>query len=119
MGKEIPRGASSGRKNAKDRQDISPDQVIYAREYWTGDSRDGALVNGDGYHYFRMTKQGLILEAFEFYETDDGVEAVAPLPEMIQVNWKEDLGFDDFEALDTVTEDEFSRVKSLSNSARA
>ena len=29
---------------------------FYAREYWTGDSRDGQLVNGDGYHYFRLKK---------------------------------------------------------------
>ena len=23
-------------------------EVIFAKEYWTGDSRDGVIVNGDG-----------------------------------------------------------------------
>ena len=36
---------------------------IYTKEYWTGDSRDGAVVNGDGYHYYRMSDKGLIVEA--------------------------------------------------------
>jgi hypothetical protein len=87
--------------------------VIYTREYWTGDSRDGAVVNGDGYHYYRMSREGLIIEAYEFYETDDGVEVASPLPEMLNVDWMKDLGFEDLEALDIVDESEFFRVRSL------
>ena len=51
---------------------LDDSELMYAKEYWTGDSRDGCLVNGDGYHYFRMTKDGRILEAYEYYETEDG-----------------------------------------------
>jgi hypothetical protein len=87
--------------------------MIYTREYWTGDSRDGAVVNGDGYHYYRMSPAGLIIEAYEFYETDDGVEVASPLPEMHNVNWKQDLGFEDMDALDMIDEREFDRVKEL------
>lgn len=90
--------------------------MVYAKEYWTGDSRDGAIVNGDGYHYYRMAPDGLILEAYEFYETDDGLEVALPLPEMINISWKDDLGFDDLEALDVIKESEFSRVKDLTQS---
>jgi hypothetical protein len=89
--------------------------TVYAREYWTGDSRDGALINGDGYHYFRMNPDGTILEAYEYYEMDDGSESVAPLPEMLKVNWLTDLGFEDFEALDMITEVDFERVKGLAS----
>lgn len=85
--------------------------VIYAREYWNGDSRDGNLVNGDGYHYYSMTKGGKILEAYEFYETEDGSTVVSPMPEMRNVNWFEDLGFPDMELLDIIREDEFSRIR--------
>lgn len=90
--------------------------TLFAREYWTGDSRDGAVVNGDGYHYYRMSKDGRILEAYEFYETDDGVEVASPLPEMLNVSWKEDLGFEDLEALDVIQEGEFDRVRDLTKS---
>lgn len=91
------------------------EELVFAREYWTGDSRDGALVNGDGYHYYRMTKSGKILEAYECYELDDGRECANPLPEMLNVNWIEDLGFEDFEALDMIKETEFSRIKDIAN----
>jgi hypothetical protein len=91
------------------------EDLVFAREYWTGDSRDGALVNGDGYHYYRMTTSGKILEAYECYELDDGRECANPLPEMLNVNWIEDLGFEDFEALDMIKETEFSRIKDISN----
>jgi hypothetical protein len=91
--------------------------VIYAREYWTGDSRDGAVVNGDGYHYYRMSEGGLIMEAYELYETDDGVEVASPLPEMQNVDWKKDLGFEDMEALDVIDELEFKRVQELTHGA--
>lgn len=92
----------------------APEEETYMREYWTGDSRDGALVNGDGYHYYRMTKAGKILEAYEFYETEDGREFASPLPEMLNIHWLQDLGFEDFDALDTIREFDFQRVKDIS-----
>ena len=92
---------------------IESEELVFAREYWTGDSRDGALVNGDGYHYYRMTKSGKILEAYECYELDDGRECANPLPEMLNIHWIEDLGFEDFEALDMIKEMEFSRIKDI------
>ena len=45
--------------------DKNPLEILFAKEYWTGDSRDGTLVNGDGYHYYRMQLDGLILEALK------------------------------------------------------
>lgn len=90
---------------------------IFTREYWTGDSRDGAVVNGDGYHYYRMSSDGLIKEAYEFYETDDGIEVASPLPEMQNVDWKKDLGFEDMEALDMIDADEFDRIRALTSNA--
>lgn len=96
---------------------VAGKEVIFTREYWTGDSRDGAVVNGDGYHYYRMQKGGLILEAYEFYETDDGIEVASPLPEMHNIDWLKDLGFEDMDALDMIDENEFSRVKDLTQAA--
>jgi hypothetical protein len=95
------------------------EEIVFAKEYWTGDSRDGAVVNGDGYHFYRMTSLGEILDAYEFYETDDGRECVAPLPEMIGVHWQNDLGFEDFEALDFIKEYEFDRIKEISTNGEA
>jgi hypothetical protein len=92
-------------------------EVIFTKEYWTGDSRDGAVVNGDGYHYYRMSRQGLIMEAYEFYETDDGLEVASPLPEMQNVDWMNDLGFEDLDALDVIDENEFSRIRELTHAA--
>ena len=94
----------------------SQTEVVFAKEYWTGDSRDGAVVNGDGYHYYRMSRSGLIFEAYEFYETDDGIEVVSPLPEMQNIGWIKDLGFEDMEALDVIDENEFRRVRELTQS---
>ncbi len=87
------------------------EDFLFKKEYWTGDSRDGVLVNGDGYHFFRMLPEGLILEAYEVYENDEGEEVVTPLPEMQKVSWIKDLGFDDFEALDAINEQEFERIR--------
>lgn len=86
---------------------------IYTREYWTGDSRDGVIVNGDGYHFFRMQDPGTILEAYEVYETDEGEETVTSMPEMHGVSWISDLGFEDLDVLDVIEESEFVRVKKL------
>lgn len=108
--------ASSGRKSLTL---VSSDAETFAREYWTGDSRDGVLVNGDGYHYYRMTKEGKILEAYEYYETEDGREFVSPLPEMLNIHWIDDLGFEDFEALDTIKEFDFQRIKEISAAGSA
>ncbi len=89
------------------------EDILFAREYWTGDSRDGNLVNGDGYHYYRMSKDGKIIEAFEFYESDDGVPVVSPLPEMKNVHWIDELGFEDMDSLDIIKEYDFLRIKNI------
>ncbi len=91
------------------------EEILFVREYWTGDSRDGALTNGDGYHYYRMTKSGKILEAYESYELEDGRECASPCPEMLNVHWIDDLGYEDFEILDTIKEFDFSRVKDIAS----
>lgn len=93
-------------------------EFVYTKEYWTGDSRDGHLINGDGYHYYRMSKQGKIFEAYECYEQEDGVVIVSPLPEMNNVDWIQDLGFEDMEILDTVSKTEFEQVKKLTANNR-
>jgi hypothetical protein len=89
------------------------DNQFYAREYWTGDSRDGQLVNGDGYHYFRLNKDGTILEAYEYYETEDGIGVSSLLPEMKNVGWIKDLGFDDFEVLEQIGDRDFNFIKEI------
>lgn len=87
---------------------------IFVKEYWIGDSRDGVIVNGDGYHFFRMLPHGMILEAYEVYENEEGEEVVTPLPEMQNVSWIADLGFGDLAELDPIDEKDFSRIKNLS-----
>lgn len=94
-------------------------EFVYMREYWSGDSRDGCLVNGDGYHFYRMSADGFIFEAYEYYETEDGREVAAPLPEMQNVNWVKDLGFEDMEALDSVDENEFLRIRALTETDKS
>ena len=86
---------------------------IYARETWYGDSRDGALEDASGFHYFKMKDRKIITEAFEYYQLDDGTEVVSPLPEMKKVNWIEDLGFENLDTLEIIDEDHFLRIKSL------
>ncbi len=86
-------------------------ECLFVRDFWVGDSRDGSLVNGEGLHYFKMLPHGQIIEAYETYERDDGELVVTPMPEMLDVNWMEDLGFEDLEALDSVSEREFKRVR--------
>lgn len=93
------------------RHSAAKDEIFFAKEYWTGDSRDGHIVNGDGYHYYQLNQGGRIMEAYEWYEKDDGTTVVSPLPEMLNVGWIEDLGFDDFEVLDIITESEYEEVK--------
>lgn len=86
-------------------------EIVFAKEYWTGDSRDGHLVNGDGYHYYEITKKGMIIDAYEYYEKEDGTMVVSPLPEMLNVHWIKDLGFEDLEVLDLIDESEYERIK--------
>jgi len=93
-------------------------EVRLFREFWNGDSRDGKLVGGDGWHYFAMTPEGEILDAYEFYETDDGTEVISPLPEMKGVHWINDLGFEDFESLEPVDDLEFAEVRELAGKSR-
>ena len=92
---------------------ILADEDIFTKEYWSGDSRDGAIINGDGCHFFKMRK-GLILEAYEVYERDDGEEVATALPEMENVHWFKDLGYTDMEALDPVKEYDFDRIRKIS-----
>ncbi|MBF0443049.1 MAG: hypothetical protein HQK54_14170 [Oligoflexales bacterium] len=95
---------------------LDENEFIYTKEYWTGDSRDGNLINGDGYHYYKMSRSGKIFEAYEWYEQDDGVAVVSPLPEMKDVDWIKDLGFEDMEVLDQISKLDFEAVKKLAKS---
>ena len=88
-------------------------EVWHCREYWSGDSRDGQYCNGDGYHYFEMKGDGIIMKAFEYYETDDGEEKTTELPELVGINWFQFFGFEDDELLETVPEHEFTYVEQL------
>lgn len=89
----------------------TPNEIVFAKEYWTGDSRDGHVVNGDGYHYYEITKHGKILDAYECYEKEDGTMVVSPLPEMLNIDWIKDLGFEDLEVLDFIEESEYDYIK--------
>jgi pyruvoyl-dependent arginine decarboxylase (PvlArgDC) len=88
----------------------------YFKESWCGDSRDGKELSSEGHHFFRIDKSGLIVEAYEYYETDEGESVATPLPEMVRVHWIKDLGFEDFETLDEIKEMEFNEVKTLAAS---
>lgn len=92
-------------------QQLSTD-TLFRKEYWLGNSRDGVIKNGEGYHFFKMTADGTIVEAFEVYEQDDGEPVVSPLPEMVQVNWLADLGFEDWEVLEDISEHEYAEMVS-------
>lgn len=90
------------------------DKIFYFKEYWFGDSKDGKLINGEGLHYFKMQPYGFIVSAYEYYEEDDGSEVVTHLPEMENVDWIKDLGFENTDTLEEITEAEFNRIKELS-----
>ena len=62
-------------------QDTNNQNCIYRKELWSGQSKDGKLVDGEGFHYFKMTNEGLILEAFECYASLVGEKVISPLPE--------------------------------------
>jgi hypothetical protein len=89
------------------------EETRFCREYWSGDSRDGQFTNGDGYHYFHMRPDGFVLDAYEYYETDDGEERATRLAEFIGLNWFETFGFEDDELLEAVTRQEFEMIREL------
>ncbi|MES2613806.1 MAG: hypothetical protein V4591_00150 [Bdellovibrionota bacterium] len=89
------------------------EEIWYCREGWNGDSRDGQFINGDGYHYFEMKGDGFIQKAYEYYETDDGEERVAIVPELVGINWFSFFGFEDEELLEAIAEHEFIYVEQL------
>jgi hypothetical protein len=91
-----------------------PDEVWYAREYWSGDSKDGVFTNGDGYHYFELKGTGTVLRAYEFYESDDGEEHALELPELVGIHWFDFFGFEEEdELLEKVHEYEFQHILDL------
>jgi hypothetical protein len=94
------------------------DETWFCREYWSGDSRDGQYINGDGYHYFQMKGPGLIEKALEYYETDDGEEKATEASELIGINWFDFFGFEDEELLETVPEFEFMHILELVDKSR-
>jgi len=93
-------------------------EIWYCREYWTGDSRDGTYLNGDGYHYFEMKGRGTVLRAFEYYETDEGEEHAMAVPELAGINWFDFFGFEDEELLEQVALREFLYVEQLAQTRR-
>lgn len=82
----------------------------YFKEFWYGDPRDGSLENIDGYHYFKINEQGDILEAFEYYEGDDGEEHISAMQDFIGINWFQDLGYEDDELLESIPEIEYLMI---------
>ena len=92
------------------RTERKEDEIWYCREYWTGDSRDGLYLNGDGYHYFQMRGNGVVQKAVEYYETDESEERSSEVPELIGINWFEFFGFEDEELLEIVPEHEFQYI---------
>lgn len=105
-------------KNIKIQPPQEPAVIWYCREYWCGDSKDGLYVNGDGYHYFEMQRDGMILKAFEYYEAEDGEEHSTPLPELIGINWYSFFGFkEEDQVLEEVKSGLFMHVADISEQA--
>mgnify|MGYP003338268789 CR=1 FL=1 len=62
--------------------------------------------------FFHTLKERLgYLVENEYYEKEDGTFVVSPLPEMKNVHWIEDMGFEDLEVLDFINESEYLRIK--------
>ena len=91
-------------------QETNNKKCHYRKELWDGQSRDGKLIDGEGFHYFKMNDEGQILEAFEFYESLDGENVVSPVPEFENVNWFKDLGYEDLEVLEDIEFAEYNRL---------
>jgi len=87
--------------------------ILFVREYWTGNSRDGGVIEGEGYLYYRMAESGKLIEAYESYEDHNHTEIAGPCPSMENINWFNDLGYKDLELLETIDESEFERIKEL------
>lgn len=100
------------------RKKHAPDTTWHCREPWFGDSRDGQLINGEGYHYFQMKGDGHIEKAIEWYESDDGEEHTSDVPELVGLNWYEFFGYDDDEILETVPSHEFSYIENLTQNSK-
>ncbi len=105
---DVETGAAPG-----SRKHHADDAIWYCREAWFGDSRDGQLVNGDGYHYFQMRGSGIIEKAIEWYETEDGEEHTTDVPELTGINWFEFFGYEDDELLESIPAHEFAYVEQL------
>jgi hypothetical protein len=103
---------------APTRRTHAPGITWHCREPWFGDSRDGQLVNGEGYHYFQMKGDGVIEKAVEWYESDDGEEHATEIPELVGLNWYEFFGYEDDEILETVPPHEFSYIETLVQSSK-
>ena len=89
------------------------EDIWYARESWDGDSRDGKMQQGEGFHYLKLSADGMILQAFEWYESDSGEPHVSKVPELCKVHWIRDLGYEDFDVLQKVSKLDFEGVEEL------
>jgi hypothetical protein len=88
-------------------------EIVYCKEGWHGNSRDGMYLGGEGYTYFEMTGKGEVLSAIEYYETDDGDEKVCEVPELKGINWFAYFGFEDDEVLEIVNAGEYLWIEDL------
>lgn len=102
----------------KSRFEREKSEIWFCREFWSGNSRDGLHVNGEGYYYFKMLGEGKILKAYEYYETDEDEENSLEASELIGVNWFTYFGHNDDELLESVTEHEFEYVESLESDSQ-
>jgi hypothetical protein len=89
----------------------SNESGLYFKESWAGNSRDGELVGGEGWHYFRIKSGSKIVEAFELYLNEEGDDVVTILGDMVGVDWVLDFGFANLDELEEISEDEFLQVK--------
>ena len=104
--------------NKKSRYDRGKLEVWFCREFWSGNSRDGLHLNGEGYYYFKMLGDGKILKSYEYYETDEDEENSIEASELIGVNWFAYFCYHDDELLEFVTEHEFNYIESLESDSQ-
>lgn len=95
---------------------MSVSKLKYFKEEWFGQSRDGELEDGEGYHFLAIDELGSILEAYEYYESMEGEERVTSVPELRGKNWLKDLGYEDYEPLEEIDENIFLEIRELSQS---
>jgi hypothetical protein len=84
---------------------------FYYKETWAGNSRDGEVVGGEGWHYFCIQDGSTIVEAFELYMSEEGDDVVTILHDMVGVDWIRDFGFSNLDELEKISEDDFLLVK--------